>query len=182
MPDQPSFPSLTDDELRETLDLMATAIASMSDRIDDLTAVAGKQIKVSTEARQAAFAARKQTDPRAFGDQVGLVLEGRIAETLQRLETLTNHLELRTNTTATVLDRASEDRGKALRDLYAREQKLDQWTSRLPWVGLGALVLAIAMTVTLPRFMAVNATACAVLGASWTTTTTGVEACVFYQR
>ena len=36
-PDQPDLPALSDDELRETLDLMATAIASMSNRIDDLT-------------------------------------------------------------------------------------------------------------------------------------------------
>ena len=40
MPDQPDLPALSDDDLRETLDLMATAVASMSDRIDDLTAVA----------------------------------------------------------------------------------------------------------------------------------------------
>jgi len=52
-------PDLSDDELRETLDLMATAIASMS---NDLTTVADKQIKVSTEARIAAFAARDHTD------------------------------------------------------------------------------------------------------------------------
>ncbi len=55
MPDQPDLPALSDDDLRETLDLMATAVASMSDRIDDLTAVADKQIKVATEARIAAF-------------------------------------------------------------------------------------------------------------------------------
>ena len=64
MTDQPDLPALSDDELRETLDLMATAIASMSNRIDDLTTVADKQIKVSTEARIAAFAARDQTDPK----------------------------------------------------------------------------------------------------------------------
>ncbi|MGX0978464.1 hypothetical protein ACSSVY_004204, partial [Roseovarius sp. MBR-51] len=54
--------------------------------------------------------------------------------------------------------------------------------SRLPWFGLGALVVALVLTVTLPRFLASNASTCAVLGASWTTTTTGVDACVFYQR
>ena len=64
MPDQPDLPALSDDDLRETLDLMATTVASMSDRIDDLTAVADKQIKVATEARIAAFAARDQTNPK----------------------------------------------------------------------------------------------------------------------
>ena len=43
-------------------------------------------------------------------------------------------------------------------------------------------LLALVLIVTLPRFMASNPSICAVLGASWTTTTTGVDACVFYQR
>lgn len=71
MPDQPDLPALSDDDLRETLDLMATAVASMSDRIDDLTALADKQIKVATEARIAAFAARDQTNPKKYGDLLG---------------------------------------------------------------------------------------------------------------
>mgnify|MGYP001233222247 CR=1 FL=1 len=66
-PDQPGSPTLSDNDLRETLDLMATAVASMSDRIDDLTVVADKQIKVATEARIAAFAARDQTNPKNTG-------------------------------------------------------------------------------------------------------------------
>jgi|GEM_PF-2747811 len=60
-------PALSDDELRETLDLMATAVASMSNRIDGLTTVANKQFEVSTEARIAAFAARDQTNPKNMG-------------------------------------------------------------------------------------------------------------------
>lgn len=40
--DQPEFPTLSDNELRETLDLMATAVASMSNRIDGLTKIANK--------------------------------------------------------------------------------------------------------------------------------------------
>ncbi|WP_255356540.1 hypothetical protein [Thioclava sp. SK-1] len=35
MPDQPYLPALSDDDLRETLDLMATAVASMSVRRDN---------------------------------------------------------------------------------------------------------------------------------------------------
>lgn len=87
-----------------------------------------------------------------------------------------------TNQAVSVLDQASQDRGKALRDLYAREQKLEAFKHRLPWLGLGTLVLAIALTVTLPRVLAGSAITCTLLGASWTTTTTGVDACVFCQR
>ena len=182
MSEQLEFPALSDDELRETLDLMATAVASISDRVDDQTKILDRVNKSATEARTAAFAARKQTDPENYGKLVAKTIDGQIGETLQRMERLTNHLELRTNQAVSVLDQASQDRGKALRDLHVREQKLKYFRRRLPWLGLGALVLAIAMTVTLPRVMAGNATLCAILGASWTTTTTGVEACVFYQQ
>ena len=81
MPDQPDLPALSDDDLRETLDLMATAVASMSDRIDDLTAVADKQIKVATEARIAAFAARDQTNPKKYGDLLGQTLDSHLGAT-----------------------------------------------------------------------------------------------------
>ena len=126
MPDQPDLPALSEDDLRETLDLMATAVASMSDRIDDLTAVADKTIGA--------------------------------------------------------LAKSENDRSTAYRAVFEREQKADRLKSRLPWFGLGALVVALVLTVTLPRFLASNASTCAVLGASWTTTTTGVDACVFYRR
>ncbi|MCR9140062.1 MAG: hypothetical protein NXI27_29000, partial [Alphaproteobacteria bacterium] len=81
MPDQPDLPALSDDDLRETLDLMATAVASMSDRIDDLTAMADKQIKVATESRIAAFAARDQTNPKKYGDLLGQTLDSHLGAT-----------------------------------------------------------------------------------------------------
>ncbi|WP_282063918.1 hypothetical protein [Roseobacter litoralis] len=182
MTDQPDLPALSDDELRETLDLMATAIASMSNRIDDLTTVADKQIKVSTEARIAAFAARDQTDPKAFGQLVGEVIDGEIDENLGRMARMATDLLKVSNRTQEVLKKAEEDKSAALRDLWDREQKVDRFKARLPWFGLGAVVLALAMSLLLPRFLASNASACAVLGASWTTTTTGVDACVFYRE
>ena len=79
-----------------------------------------------------------------------------------------------------VLKKAEGDKSADLRQIWEREQKVDRLKSHLPWFGLGAVVLALAMTVLLPRFLTNNASACAVLGASWTTTTTGVDACVFY--
>lgn len=54
----------------------------------------------------------------------------------------------------------------ALPDLHAREQKLEGFKRRLHCLGFGALVLANTMVVDMPRFMAGNATGCAVLGAS----------------
>lgn len=50
---------------------MATAVANISGRNDDLTAVVDKQIKVVTEARIAAFAAWDQTNPKKYGGLLG---------------------------------------------------------------------------------------------------------------
>jgi hypothetical protein len=62
--------------------------------------------------------------------------------------------------------------------VWEREQKTDRLKSRLPWFGLGVVVLALAMTVLLPRFIVAFLSGCAVLGGVWTTITTGVEVCV----
>ncbi len=181
MPDQPDLPALSDDDLRETLDLMATAVASMSDRIDDLTAVADKQIKVATEARIAAFAAKKQTDPEHYGELVGATIDGRIGDTLTRVGQMAGDLLRASNHTQEVLKKADEARSDTMRQLWEREQKLDRFKSRLSWFGLGAVILALALTVILPRFIASYPATCALIGGVWTLTTTGTDACVFYR-
>ena len=173
-------PALPDDELRETLDLMATAVASMSNRIDGLTTAANKQIAVSTEARIAAFAARDQTNPEKYGELVGATIDGKINDNLVRMGQMCVDLFEASNRAQDALKKAEEDRSAALREVWEREQKAERLKSHLPWFGLGAVVLALVLTVLLPRFLASNASACAVLGAFWTTTTTGVDACVFY--
>ena len=174
MSDTPSSPApLSDDDLRETLDLLATAVASISDRVDDQTRVLDRVNKTATEARSAAFAAQKQTDPEHYGE---------IVDTLTRVGEMAGDLLRASNHTQEVLRKAEDARSDTMRQLWEREQKLVRFKSRLPWFGLGAVVLALVLTVTLPRFLASNASMCAALGASWTTTTTGVDACVFYQR
>ena len=70
-------PALPDDELRETLELLSTVMASVSDRVDAQTGVLDRVNKTATEARQAAFAARSQTDPKCYGELVGEPLTGR---------------------------------------------------------------------------------------------------------
>lgn len=179
-PDQPEFPALSDAELRETVDLMATAVASMSNRIDGLTKAANRQIEVSTEARIAAFAARDQTNPKKYGELVGATIDGKINDNLVRMGQMCVDLFEASNRAQDALKKAEEDKSAALRQVWEREQKAKRLKSRLPWFGLGAFVLALAMTVLLPRFLASNPSTCAALGASWTTTTSGVDACVFY--
>ena len=72
-------------------------------------------------------------------------------------------------------------RSDTTRQLWEREQKLDQFKSRLPLFGLGAIVLALALTVTLPRFLASYGPTCGVLGGVWTTTSTNTDVCAFYR-
>ena len=183
MPDTAPSPALlSDDDLRETLDLLATAVASMSDRLDDQTRMLDRVNKTATEARSAAFAARKQTDPDRYGALVGDVLNGRIGDSVVKIYELAADLSDAAARTSHVLKDAEQDRSREWRQLREREQRLERSSKLLPWVGLGAVALTLALTVTLPRFSASNASICAVLGGSWTTTTTGEDVCVFYRR
>ncbi|AUQ64888.1 hypothetical protein [Phaeobacter inhibens] len=179
-PDQPEFPALSDAELRETLDLMATAVASMSNRIDGLTMVANKQIAVSTEARIAAFAAREQTNPEKYGELIGQTVDGGIADSLTRLNKAAGVLLDSAERSSASFQETTTQHSNTLRLIQQLREKQQSDRRWLPWVGLGGVVLALVLTAALPRFLASNASACAVLGASWTMTTTGVNACVFY--
>ena len=88
MSDTPASPTpLSDDDLRETLDLLATAIASISDRVDDQTRVLDRVNKTATEVCSAAFAAQKQTDPEHYGEIIGATIDGRIGDTFPAVAT-----------------------------------------------------------------------------------------------
>lgn len=182
MTDQSPSPALSDDELRETLDLLSTVLASVSDRVDAQTGTMDRLVKTATEARQAAFAARSQTDPEHYGELVGKTIDGKINDNLIRMSQMIIDLFEATNRAQATLQKAEEDKWAIMEKVRDRERKAERLNRRLPWLGLGAFVLALVMTVTLPRFMTGNASLCATLGASWTTTTTGVDACVFYRE
>lgn len=175
-------PTLQDDELRETLDLLSTVIASVSDRVDNQGDLLGRLTKTAAETRQAAFAARSQTDPEFYGEIIAETVQSQTKGALERIVKAGILLTNETEKTARVLEQAKEDKWSVLRDVRDREEKADRLKHLLPWLGLGAVVLALGLTVLLPRFLASNATTCAVLGAKWTRTTSGVDACVFYDR
>lgn len=176
--EQPARPALSNEELRETIDLMATAVASMSNRIDGLTTVANKQFEVSTEARIAAFAARDQTNPKKYGELVGATIDGKINDNLVRMGQMCVDLFSAANRAQDALKKLEEDRAAVERVLWEREKKVDQFKARLPWFGLNAVVLVVVLTFLLPRFIASYPTGCAALGGLWTATTTGVPICV----
>ncbi|GAD57239.1 hypothetical protein [Limimaricola cinnabarinus] len=176
-----STPALSDEELCETLDLLSTVLASVSDRVDAQTTVLDRVNKTATEARQAAFAAKTQTDPERYGEMVGRTIDGQINDNLIRMGRMAVDLGRQSNVTQKVLKQAEEDKLAILRQVRDRENRADRLKRLLPWLGLGAVVLALAMSVVLPRFMASHPLTCAVIGGVWTTTTTGTDACVFYR-
>ncbi|MEJ6399547.1 hypothetical protein [Yoonia sp. 208BN28-4] len=182
MSDQPASPAPPDDDLRETVDLMGKLVARMSDRVDTQTKILNDLDGTVAEARSAAFTAAEQTDPEHYGQLVGETIDGKINDNLVRMGQMCVDLFNASNRAQDALKKAEEDRSVSIRQVWEREEKAKQLKSRLPWFGLGAVVLALAITLLLPRFLAGNASACAVLGASWTTTTTGVDACVFYRE
>ncbi|WP_390915558.1 hypothetical protein [Pseudosulfitobacter sp. SM2401] len=61
-----------------------------------------------------------------------------------------------------------------------REAKVERFKARPPWLAGGFAILFVVGLLVLPRFIAAFPSGCAVLGGLWTTTTTGVDACVFY--
>jgi len=178
--DQPDLPALSDDELRETLDRLAALSLDMSDRLEEQTKAINRISTATSEARRAAQAAKDQTNPENYGELVGATIDGKINDNLARMGRMATDLLKVSNKTQEVLKKAEEDRSAAQRAIWEREQKVNHFKARLPWIGLGAVVLALVLSVMLPRFIVSTPSGCAVLGATWTTTTTGVDACVFY--
>lgn len=174
-------PALADDELRETIDLLSTVLASVSDRVDAQTGAMDRLVKTATEARQAAFAARSQTSPENYGEIITETLDRHLGESFVRLVQAANLLNRQTDQTSKVLEKAREDKWAILNNVRDRERKAERLKRNLPWFGLGAVVLAIAMTVALPRFSAINGATCAVFGGQWLTATSGGFACVHFQ-
>ena len=179
-PNQPEFPVVSDADLRETLDLMATAVASMSDRIDALTTATDKQMKLSTEARIAAFAAKDQTDPKRYAEVIGQTVEEHIADSLRTLNQACNDVLSGIQRSNASFQETTTAHSDTLRLMNEHRQARERDRKLLPWVSLGAVVLVLALTMALPRLMASNGSMCAVLGATCTTTSTDVDACVFY--
>lgn len=186
MTDQSSAPAPADAELHETLNLLATVVASVSDRVDNQGELLGQLNKTAAETRVAAFAARSQTDPDLYAELIASQVQGKLELSLNRISQSGYLLEKTVRETAAVLDLAEKkdrsERYDLLREIEIREKKAERLKRALPWFAAGGVVLALVLSIALPRFYASNPAICAVMGAEWTQTTSGIPACVFFTQ
>ena len=90
--------------------------------MDAQTGVLDRVNKTATEVRQAAFAARSQTDPKKYGELVGETIDGKIGDNLVRMARMITDLRHATNATGETLQKAEEDKFAMFRDVVARTQ------------------------------------------------------------
>ncbi|MEX3017951.1 hypothetical protein [Gymnodinialimonas hymeniacidonis] len=160
---------------------MGDLTIDMSEQVHEQTKAINHISTVASEARRAAKAAEKQTDPEHYGELVGQTVEGRLDETIKKMDRASvevlNGIQ-RCNAsfqeTTTMHSKTLSLMGE-LREQHQKDRQLSRW------VGLGGVVLAVVVTIVLPRFIASFEEGCVVLGGTWTQSSTGVDVCVFPQ-
>ena len=174
-------PALSIAALGETVDLLGVVVARMSDKLDQHGETLAAVQKTALENRDAAQAARAYADPQRYGRHIGNEIDKALAAPLDRLEDLHLGLAADRRDTSRTLDelvRQEEQTLQRLRDDLARAGR---WKKRTPFIALFGLVLALGLSISLPRFLAGNGTVCAVLGGEWLRgPESGKQACVFY--
>ena len=179
----PRPPALSDAELHETLDLLATVVASVSDRVDAQTEALDRLTKTTAETRQAAFAAKSQTDLKYVADHIGGAVDQTLADALSILLELHAGFGEDRDEAQKQLDELTTLKADLLDSIRAEKAKAQRWKSRAPFLALGGLVLALALSIALPRFVAASSTGCAALGGQWlSANTSGRLACLFYEK
>lgn len=174
-------PALSLAALGETVDLLGVVVAKMSEKLDQHGETLAVVRKTALESRDAAQAAKTYADPQRYGRHIGNEIDKALAAPLDRLEGL--HLgftadQRDASRTLDELVRQEEQTLQRLRDELARAGR---WKKRTPFIALFGLVLVLALSIALPRFMAGSGTTCAVLGGEWLRgPESGKQACVFY--
>ena len=181
----PATAALSDAELRETIDLHSGVLAKMSDKIDEQGALQLTLIDTVIGGMDAildaARAAKQQTDPARYARYIEQELDKTIGRVLDRLDILHSSFEADRCNAAYRLEDLVEQEENTLQRLRADQERAGRWKKRIPFIALFGLVLALGLTIALPRFLVVTGTACAVLGGEWLLgPESGKQACVFY--
>lgn len=174
-------PALSLGALGETVDLLGVVVAKMSEKLDQHGETLAAVHKSALESRDAAQSAKSQTDPKRYAAHIGQEVYDVLGQSLDRLEALHSHFAADRQDASRSLDdlvRQEEQTLQCLRDELARAGR---WKKRAPFIALFGLVMALGLSIALPRFMARNGTACAVLEGEWLKeNASGRLACVFY--
>jgi len=181
MTDDPASPAPHKDELPETLERLIQLTLTLSDQMEEQTKAINKGTTLANEARHAADAARKQTDPEHYGELVGATIDVRLADSIKRLGNASGEVLNGIQRSNASFQETTSMHSATLRlidDLRLKQDQDRRWSR---WVALGGVVLAVVLTVALPRFLVTFEEGCVVLGGTWTQTTTAVNVCVFPQ-
>ena len=167
--------------LGETVDLLGVVVAQMAEKLDQHGNTLTGMQKIALESRDAAQAANAHADPQRYGRHIGNEIDKALVAPLNRLEALHSGFVADRQDTRRALDDLARQEEAVLQRLRDEQVSAVRWKKRIPFIALFGLVLVLGLTIALPRFMAGNGAACAVLGGEWLTeNASGRLACVFY--
>ena len=168
--------------LSETVDLLGVVVAKMSEKLDQHGETLVAVQKTALESRDAAQAAKSYTDPQRYGRHIGNEIDKALLTPLNRLEALHSGFAADRQDASRKLDDLVQQEENTLQRLRADQERVGRSKRRIPFIALFGLVLVLCLVMALPRFMASDATACAVLGGEWLSeNASGRLACVFYE-
>lgn len=179
-PTSPKPPPLSDAELRETIDLLSTVVASMSERLDQQTKTLGWLVQAAELTQKAALMAKKQTDPARFAEELGNKIDApiwKIVDAFTRLHS-TQLADARS------AKKQAEDFLDAQRDTHDKIHDLAlEHVARkkhIWFIALSALVVVLGLSIALPRFLAGYGWGCGYIGGTWSSASGTDGVCVFY--
>ena len=174
-------PALSLAALGETVDLLGVVVAKMSEKLDQHGETLAAVQKTALESRDAAQAAKAYADPQRYGRHIGNEIDKALSIPLDRLEGLHSGFAADRQDASRSLDEMVWQEEQTLQRLRDDLARAGRWKKRIPFIALFGLVLVLGFSIALPRFMAANGAACAVLGGEWLRgSDSGKEACVFY--
>jgi hypothetical protein len=167
--------------LGETVDLLGVVVAKMSEKLDQHGEALATVRKTALESRDAALGAKAYADPQRYGRHICNEIDKALAGPLARLEVLRSGLAADRQDASRSLAELVQQEEQTLQRLRDELARAGRWKKRVPFIALFGLVLALGLSIALPRFMAGNGAACAVLGGDWLKeNASGRLACVFY--
>jgi hypothetical protein len=174
-------PALSLTKFAETVDLLGVVVAQMADKLDQHGQILAGTQKIALESRDAAQAAKAYADPQCYGRHIGNEIDKALVAPFDRLEVLRSGFAADRQDASRKLDDLVQQEENTLQRLRADQERAGRWKKRIPFIAFFRLVLALCLVIALPRFIAGDATACAVLGGEWLSeNASGRFACVFY--